>query len=449
MTNHAEVIIVGAGISGLAAAATLAESGRPVTILEARDRIGGRILTHFDSGLGFPIELGAEFIHGLPQEVWKPLQEAKVPIVEVDGDHWCVNHGRLAKCDFFGEVDEIFEKMDAHSPDVSFLDFLEYCCPNPSGDPALQRTRQRALSYVKGFHAADPAKVGVHWIVQGMQAEERIDGERAFRPAHGYAELVEIFRRRAFAVGATLHTGTNVERVRWSRGSTEITAHGAEAPATRTAQKVLLTLPLAVLQAPAGSTGAIEFTPALPSQKLDALQHLEMGKVFRVVLRFRHRFWDTLPSPENHKTLGDMSFLFSDDEWFPTWWTGMPEKLPLMVAWAHCPSAERLSGQNDSFIVEHSLRSLGALLHIAPAKLEDELEAAHFHDWQSDPFSRGAYSYGKVGAHAAIRALGCPLEGTLFFAGEATDTSGNNGTVHGAIASGERAAREILEAARK
>lgn len=195
-----------------------------------------------------------------------------------------------------------------------------------------------------------------------------------------------------------------------------------------------------------GESGAIEFAPALPAEKIEALEHLEMGKVFRVVLRFRHRFWDTLPSPEIHKTLGDMSFLFSDDEWFPTWWTTMPEKLPAITGWASSSSAERLAGQSDSFVIEQSLRSLARLLHIDRAKLEKELEAAHFHDWESDPFSRGAYSYGKVGARAAIRALGYPVEGTLFFAGEATDASGNNGTVHGAIASAERAAKEILEA---
>jgi monoamine oxidase len=73
------------------------------------------------------------------------------------------------------------------------------------------------------------------------------------------------------------------------------------------------------------------------------------------------------------------------------------------------------------------------------------LEAAYFHDWQSDPFSRGAYSYGKVGSDGAQQALGSPVENVLFFAGEATDVSGHNGTVHGAIASGYRAAEEILQ----
>jgi monoamine oxidase len=90
------------------------------------------------------------------------------------------------------------------------------------------------------------------------------------------------------------------------------------------------------------------------------------------------------------------------------------------------------------------LKALGSLLGVGMAELSQLLEAAYFHDWQSDPFSRGAYSYGAVGADGAQQALASPIENTLFFAGEATDTSGHNGTVHGAIASGRRAAQEII-----
>jgi monoamine oxidase len=211
------------------------------------------------------------------------------------------------------------------------------------------------------------------------------------------------------------------------------------------ARRVLVTLPLALLKAPIGEVGVVEFTPPLPQEKVESLDKLEMGKVIRVVLRFRHRFWDEIrPSGDQSKTLSDMSFLFSQDEWFPTWWTTMPEKFPIITGWAPFRSAERLSGQSHAFVTQRSLQTLGRLLGVDWKKLETWLEAAYFHDWQSDPFSRGAYSYGKVGADGAQQGLAAPVENTLFFAGEATDTSGHNGTVHGAIASANRAAREIL-----
>ena len=122
----------------------------------------------------------------------------------------------------------------------------------------------------------------------------------------------------------------------------------------------------------------------------------------------------------------------------------MPEKLPIITGWAPFRCAERLSGKDRSFVIDHALQTLSGLLHTDSTQLAQWLEAAYFHDWQNDPFSRGAYSYGPVGADEAQRALASPLHNTLFFAGEATDTTGHNGTVHGAIASGVRAAREVL-----
>lgn len=118
----------------------------------------------------------------------------------------------------------------------------------------------------------------------------------------------------------------------------------------------------------------------------------------------------------------------------------MPHKSPIITAWAPFRLAERLSGSNHSLVVEQSLQKLGELLGVNWQKLESWLEDGYFHDWQSDPFSRGAYSYGKVGAHGAQGVLAARVEDTLFFAGEATNTSGHNGTVIGL----SRAATELL-----
>jgi monoamine oxidase len=259
--------------------------------------------------------------------------------------------------------------------------------------------------------------------------------------------LVEIFEQAATLASVAINNGAVVEAIRWKAGLAEVAGQRAGVPFVTSAPRVLVTLPLAVLQATPGQLGAIEFSPALPQQKLEALHKLEMGKVIRVVFRFRRRFWDELsPADADGKTLSRMSFLFSDDDWFPTWWTTMPDQAPAITAWAPFHSAERLSGKDKAFVIQQGLRSLGRILGLSVRILETEFEAAYFHDWQRDPFSRGAYSYGKVGSNGAAQALGKPTANTLFFAGEATDTSGNTGTVHGAIASGRRAAMEILSA---
>jgi monoamine oxidase len=436
-----DVIVVGAGAAGMTAAVHLASAGRSVVILEARDRIGGRIFTQHDPVCEAPVELGAEFIHGRPPEIWKPLQSRKIKITEVDGDNWCRQKGSLKGCESLSEVDEIMEKMDDRSPDESFLSFLNRCCPDTKVSSDL---RQRALSYVSGFNAADPAKIGVHWLVEGMRAEEKIEGGRAFRSENGYENLIDIFRQQLLKAGVAVQTNSVANTVRWKKGHAEVTAVNSTGPFALKARCALVTLPLAVLQAPAGALGAVRFLPGLPPRKLDALRHLEMGKVIRVTLRFRGRFWRTIKPAKSSKSLANLSFLFSQDDWFPTWWTPMPKALPMITGWAPFRCAERLSGESSAFVIERALKALGRALGKSPGKVESMVETAYFHDWQIDPFSRGAYSYGLVGSDGAQQALGSPVEETLFFAGEATDASGHNGTVHGAIASGIRAAKEIL-----
>ncbi|HEV8047919.1 MAG TPA: NAD(P)/FAD-dependent oxidoreductase [Terriglobales bacterium] len=448
MSKTPHVIVVGAGAAGLAAAVELGRAGLSVTILEARNRIGGRMFTQRDPVCQAPIEFGAEFIHGLPPEIWEPMQARKLKIEEVSGEPWCFRKGRLSTCDFFDEVDDILKKMDDHAPDESFLSFLKRCC-DPRDDPKKQESYERALAYVVGFNAADPDRVGVHWLVQGMRAEEQIEGDRAFRAANGYQDLLDVFCAELAGAGVEIQTEVVVSSIRWSRSGAEVVAIRASEAQMFSAERVLVTIPLGVMKASADDEGAVRFDPALPRTKLDALKKLEMGKVIRVTLRFKSRFWDTIPAPSiQRETLSDMGFLFSDDERLPTWWTTMPRKLPIMTGWAPFRCAQRLSGQSESFVVDRCLQTLSKLLNIGIDQTTELLGAAYFHDWQNDPFSRGAYSYGAVGADGAQEALGRRVENSLFFAGEATDTTGHNGTVHGAIASGHRAAKEILHGLR-
>src|SRR4029077_5910823 len=135
----------------------------------------------------------------------------------------------------------------------------------------------------------------------------------------------------------------------------------------------LITLPLSLLKAPIGQPGVIQFTPDLPRQKKEALDRLEMGKVIRVTLRFRERFWDSIKPHGARTSLSNMSFLFGQDDWFPTWWTANPSKAPVITGWAPFRSAERLSGKSPSFVVERSLRTLGTLLRVSQSELQNLL----------------------------------------------------------------------------
>lgn len=439
-----DVMVIGAGAAGLTAAADLGAAGMRVTLFEARGRLGGRIFTKTDPTLHFPIELGAEFIHGKPPEIWQALQAERVNVNEVTGKALCFQGGRLQPCNFWDGVEAVLRGMDADQPDESFGDYLRRFREEAQNRPGMIEASQRALAYITGFNAADPERVGVHWLVRSMQAEEAIEGDHTFRAANGYDDLLKILVKRTTRAGVITRTRTVVDSVCWRAGRVEISAMGHDGPVKVTGSRALITLPLGVLKTPADDPGAVHFIPALPSAKLEALQKLEMGKVIRITLRFRPEYWQTLTGTD--EDLSRASFLFSDDQWFPTWWTAMPRRMPVITGWAPFQCAEKLTAQSDSFLMGHAMNTLGRLLGCAADDLQKECEIAYSHDWQSDPFSRGAYSYGSAGSDGAQGQLAAPVGNTLFFAGEATDTTGHNGTVHGAIASGRRAAREILEA---
>jgi len=391
MSSNPAVIVIGAGVAGLAAACQLGRAGFAVQSLEARDRIGGRVLTHIDPGCECPIEFGAEFIHGKPPDLWELFRKAKAHITEVEGDAWCVEQGRLSPCGFWEDVDNILDKMDDRKPDESFADFLERCCRSTKKRTS-QRAKQHALGYVSGFNAADPALVGVHWLVQGMRAEQKIEGDRSFRAHRGYKDLLDVFQEELQTYKISVQLSTLVEQVHWRAGGVRVKIRDQKGESTLEAPRVLITIPLSLLKAPLGQPGVIDFVPELPPQKKIAVDRLEMGKVIRVSLRFRERFWESIKPPGTKKSLADMSFLLTQDDWFPTWWTPHPLNWPIITGWAPFRAGERLSGKSRSFVEDHALQALSTLLRVSQSELEKMLEGAHFHDWQTDPFSLGAYS---------------------------------------------------------
>jgi monoamine oxidase len=197
---------------------------------------------------------------------------------------------------------------------------------------------------------------------------------------------------------------------------------------TFSAQKLVSTLPLPVLQ-----QNRVAFAPAL-NDKARALRQLRMGPVLKLALWFDEPFWWS----GERESLG---FLRAPDEPFPGFWTSYPVIAPLLIAWSAGPSADALAGLSDDALLERALRTLG---RVFGRGVRARLRGWRLHNWQRDPLAGGAYSYGLVGGYDAHRQLARPIADTLYFAGEATDWSGSHATVHGALASGARAASEIL-----
>jgi monoamine oxidase len=212
------------------------------------------------------------------------------------------------------------------------------------------------------------------------------------------------------------------------------------------ARAALVTVPLGVLQARRGARGAIAFSPPLAAKRA-ALATLAMGSVVRVTVLLRDRFWATEASA---RRLGDpgldrLSFLHGSDPHFPVWWTAYPVDAPVLVGWSGGRRARELAARGDDAFERAAISALARQFHLGRARAK-LVERLFTHDWEHDPFARGAYSYPAVGGVRASARLARPLEGTLFFAGEATAADGGAATVHGALASGERAAAQILRA---
>src|SRR6185437_8203473 len=324
MTEKIDLIVIGGGAAGITTALHVAKSGLSVLLLEARSRLGGRMFTAQTSGSDVAAELGAEFIHGRPPEIFDILQSHNVAVNTVKGDFLRLENGELQSTDFFSQVDQLMEKMNDRGPDESFAQFLERCCPERDQG----KVKQWARGYVTGFHAADPELISVHSLVKGMRAEEEIGGHQSFRIKGGYATLLQIWEKQLKEAGVRVELGAKVKSIRWKKGEVELEVDRNGEIVKYTVPKVVVTLPLSLLQ-----TGAVNFVPEL-SSKQSALDKLVMGKVIRVTLCFRERFWDGLHAGKSSKTFSNASFLFSGEDWFPTWWTTMPEKLPVITGWA-------------------------------------------------------------------------------------------------------------------
>ncbi|HWP44204.1 MAG TPA: NAD(P)/FAD-dependent oxidoreductase, partial [Blastocatellia bacterium] len=407
----------------------------------ARDRVGGRIHTCRFSSIPVPIELGAEFIHGEPRETMEIVEAAGLAVYEVADSHWLMRGGVLGQAEAFGpELERVFRRMSPASADRSFRQFIDEL----SKSEETQEAASLALAYVEGFHAANPERISVQSLTRDGQTPE---SKRQFRILSGYDRVLEWICAGLEPQRSAIHLNTVVRRIEWEPGRVKAAAHSQLDYELEpfVARRAIITLPLGVLKAPADAPGGVRFLPDL-KDKREAAARLEMGQVVKVVLCFRERFWEEgLRVKQSDGRLSPMVFLHSPGDDLPTWWTFHPARAPVLTGWAGWPKAEELPLRGERFVIETALDTVARLFGVGRGAVEEQLQSWHMHDWQADPFSRGAYSYVPVGGLDAQKLLAQPVADTLFFAGEATHYEGENGTVAGAIASGKRAAAEVIE----
>jgi len=423
------ILVIGAGMAGLTVARRLAEAGRQVLVLEARDCVGGRIRTLREGNQ--IIELGAEFIHGHPPELWDLIREANLDTYALDGADYCHKDGKLKKCDEQSGIFKFLNQLEKwKGPDLAFADY-------PPLDKLSPEKRDEIISYVQSFNAADYRQIGIHSLAVQQHAEEEIHGDEVFRILEGYDRLPQFLARKVREAGARIELSRPVERIEWRRGRVDVFARDGGELLELSAVKVVVAVPLGVLH-----QFGVVFDPV--PRTLIAAQQISMGPVRRFTLLFRERWWASHDDLKFEK----LSFLFTHGTMPPVWWTAHPWETRTLTGWIGGPRSSAFDQCTREQVGDLACQELARIFPIPVDYLRSQLIFCATHDWQTDPYSFGAYSYIPARALDAVLEFATPVDNTLYFAGEHTDVTGHWGTVHAAIRSGERAAKQILAPAR-
>ena len=425
--THTDVIIIGAGAAGLLAGKLLVEQGKSVCLLEARNRIGGRIHTLPFNKRNNTAEAGAEFIHGNLDLTFELLKEAGLKSTKIGGEMWQVIDGNWQQDDdYFKKHNRVITKLKALPEDMSIAAFL---AREFSGDEHAE-VRQTLTYYVEGYSAGDTNLASSKAFLAEWESED----EEQYRPENGYYPLLKYLLDQIEKGGSKLHLSTVVKQVHYLQHSVEVMDANLQ---KYTASKAIITVPLGVWTAEEKDEAFIQYHPALPQKKQAAMQ-MGFGAAIKILLHFKEPFWrqDTNESK-------DICFVFSDQN-IGTWWTQNPVDSNLLTGWLAGPRAYELRHSDDTIIYEQAMESLQQIFSINKENLADQLVDWKVCNWTADPFALGAYSYSTLNSAAAQKVMVQPVENTLFFAGEALYSGTEMGTVEAALISGKKVASQIL-----
>jgi monoamine oxidase len=415
------IVVIGAGAAGLMAARELARAGKRVTILEARDRCGGRIHPLPSADFGYPAEGGAEFVHGEAPVTHRLLREAGLSLLPIQGTQWTVQDGKFSRQESPApHAAELHKALRELQDDLTVAEFLKRRFAGPEYD----RLRHSTERMVEGYDAADPERASIlalreEWMDGGRHTQARIIG--------GYGALVEFLTAECRNHGVAIHLGSAVSAIEASNGRGVVRCANGKA---HEYDAVVLTVPLPLLK-------EIVLPPA-ERERAEAAAHIGFGNVIKILLRFETRWW-----VDKRMDLADLTFLSSDAR-IPVWWTQHPADLPVLTGWFGGPKTEAMANLSEHELIEAGLASLAEIFGFDPKELKRNLVAAQAINWAHDPLARGAYSYATPETRAAQAVLSRIDGGAVFFSGEALYRGRDMGTVEAALASGLEMARTLL-----
>ncbi|EHQ30314.1 flavin monoamine oxidase family protein [Mucilaginibacter paludis] len=432
--QQTDILIIGAGAAGLMAAMHLAKAGKKVTVLEARDRTGGRIHTVVDDVFIDGAELGAEFIHGKLPVTLHLLKEAGIGATNAAGDMWRYNDGSFKKAEqFIPDYELLIQKLNALTEDITLDNFLD----THLTEARYAETRDMLRSFASGYDTADAARFSTFAMRRELQSE---DEEHQYRVTGGYSVMIAYLEQQIIKAGGVIHLSTIVKQIQWQPGKVIAVD---DAGLQYSAQQVVIALPLGVLQAGKHERAALSFVPQIPERE-QAILEMGMGAVIKVLLQFNDIFWERQALEKGaDASVKNMIYLFSGQA-IPTWWTQTPDAIPMLTGWIGGPPAMALKDATDDEVLQLALLSLSEIYSMPVSTLNEKLTGHKIMNWTADDFTRGSYSYATIATGKSRRLLAEPFNNTIYFAGEALYDGAEMGTVEAALASGKAVAGLIL-----